>query len=99
MMAQKIRRRLEGAKHKYALRRMKKLINFEELKKEWMKDPLFKKTYKDLEFEYEIALELIKARLHSKMTQREVAARVGTTQSVIARLESSRMIPGIKKGS
>jgi DNA-binding XRE family transcriptional regulator len=47
-------------------------------------------------FDNEIALELIKARLHSKMTQQEVASRMGTTQSVVARLESGRTTPSIK---
>jgi DNA-binding XRE family transcriptional regulator len=73
-----------------------KKINFDDLKKQWMKDPLFKKAYEDLEIEFEIALELIKARHLSGMTQEEVASRMGTTQSVIARLESGTVVPSVK---
>jgi len=61
-----------------------------------MKDEEFKKAYTSLEIEYEIALELIKARKKSGLTQKEIASRMGTTQSVIARLESGKMLPSVK---
>ncbi|MBW8308360.1 MAG: helix-turn-helix transcriptional regulator [Candidatus Paracaedibacteraceae bacterium] len=59
----------------------------------------FHKGYKGFiccRVEYEIALELIKARKQSGLTQEEVALRMGTTQSVIARLESGKAVPSIK---
>lgn len=61
-----------------------------------MKDPDFRKAYDDLELEYELALELIQARMNAGLTQEEIATRMGTTQSVIARLESGRALPSIK---
>ena len=71
-------------------------IKFEYIKSQWMKDPEFKKAYEDLELEYEIALELIQARMNSGLTQAEIASRMGTTQSVVARLESGRILPSVK---
>ena len=75
---------------------MKKSVNFEDIKQQWMLDPEFKQAYKDLELEYEIALELIQARITSGLTQEEIANRMGTKQSVIARLESGNSLPSVK---
>jgi len=62
----------------------------------WLKDPEVRKTYKELEPEFEIAHTLIAARVKAGLTQAQVAKRMGTTQSVIARLESGRSLPSIK---
>lgn len=75
---------------------MKNSIKFEDIKNQWMKDPDFRKAYDNLEIEYEIALQLIQARINSGLTQAEIAIRMGTTQSVIARLESGRTLPSVK---
>jgi DNA-binding XRE family transcriptional regulator len=66
------------------------------LKKEWMKDPEFKKEYELLAPEFEVAKVLIGARVHAGLTQSEVAKRMGTTQSVIARLEGGNTLPSMK---
>ena len=71
-------------------------IPFEDLKRQWMKDDDFKKAYDDLSLEYEIALSLIQARTEAKMTQQDIAKLMNTTQSVIARLESGRVLPSLK---
>jgi ribosome-binding protein aMBF1 (putative translation factor) len=75
---------------------MKKVIQFEDIKNQWMKDPKFREAYQELELEYEIALELIQARINAGLTQEELAVRMKTTQSVIARLESGRVLPSVK---
>jgi len=41
----------------------------------------------DFEIEYAVAREVAKARLDAGMTQADVAAAMGTTQSVISRIE------------
>lgn len=46
------------------------------------------KAYDALEDEFVVLDEVLKARASAGLTQAELAARVGTTQSVIARLES-----------
>ena len=43
-----------------------------------------------------IARELIAARLQAGLTQAELAARMGTTQSVVARMESGRALPSLR---
>jgi transcriptional regulator with XRE-family HTH domain len=48
-----------------------------------------KKAYDDLAEEFALLDEVLKARAESGLSQAEVAARVGTTQSAIARLESA----------
>ena len=48
-----------------------------------------KKAYDELAEEFAFLDEVLKARTESGLTQSEVAARIGTTQSAIARLESA----------
>lgn len=42
---------------------MKNSIKFKDIKNQWMKDSEFRQAYRDLELEYEIAPELIQARM------------------------------------
>ena len=50
--------------------------------------PDVRKAYDELSEEFSFIDEVLKARTASGLTQAELAARVGTTQSAIARLES-----------
>jgi ribosome-binding protein aMBF1 (putative translation factor) len=63
---------------------------------EWMKDPEFRAAYDALEDEFALARAMIRARGKSELTQAEVAARMGTTQAVVARLESGRVMPSTR---
>ena len=47
----------------------------------------FDTVKRDFDIEYEVAREVVKARADAGMTQAEVAAAMGTTQSVISRIE------------
>jgi ribosome-binding protein aMBF1 (putative translation factor) len=69
------------------MKKKPKLISFEEWEKELMKDPEFVKEYNKLEPEFQIARQIIDARLKKKMSQEELAKKVGTGQAVISRLE------------
>jgi ribosome-binding protein aMBF1 (putative translation factor) len=71
-------------------------IPFEELAKEWLKDPAVKAEYDRLAPEFEISLELVRARQRAGLSQAELAERMGTSQSAIARLESGRTLPSAK---
>jgi predicted transcriptional regulator len=71
-------------------------IPFGELKAEWMKDPAFQAEYEGLAPEFEISSELIRARLRAGLSQAELAERMGTSQSAIARLESGSSLPSTK---
>lgn len=66
------------------------------LQSKWLKDSKVKKEHEAMEPEFMIATKLIKARLKSKLTQKEVADKMGTTQSVVARLESGTSLPSLK---
>jgi ribosome-binding protein aMBF1 (putative translation factor) len=61
--------------------------------KEWRKDPEYRREYEALEEEFALATAVISARVQAGLTQRELAQRMGTTQSVIARLEGGRTKP------
>jgi transcriptional regulator with XRE-family HTH domain len=50
--------------------------------------PDVRRVYDGLAEEFELLDEILKARTASGLTQAEVAARIGTTQSAVARLES-----------
>jgi len=52
-------------------------------------------AYDALADEFDLARELIAARVRAGMTQAEVAERMGTTQSVVARLESGARMPSV----
>ena len=62
--------------------------SFDTWLKKQMKDPEFKKEFDALEPEFALARELIGARTRAKLTQAQVAHRMGTSQSAVARLES-----------
>ena len=51
--------------------------------------PGVKRAYDELDEEFAFLDEVLKARSASGLTQAEVAARIGTTQTAIARLESA----------
>jgi DNA-binding XRE family transcriptional regulator len=67
-----------------------------ELKTELLKDPHTLREYEALAEEFEVARELISARARVGLTQADVAERMGTTQSVVARIESGRRQPSMR---
>lgn len=67
-----------------------------DLHKTWSEDPEYRKAYDGLGPEFEISRSLIEARTRAKLTQAELAQRMNTTQSVVARLESGRTRPSTR---
>ncbi len=61
--------------------------------KRWRKDPEYVAAYDALEEEFALASALMRARGDAGMSQEQVAAAMGTTQAVVARLESGRIKP------
>ena len=53
-------------------------------------------TYDTLGPEFELARSLIQARIGAGLTQAQLAERMNTTQSVVARLESGHAHPSTK---
>jgi len=60
-----------------------------------LKDPVFANEYKKLEPEYEIIRQIILSRNEKKITQKELADRIGIKQSNISRLESGNYNPSL----
>ncbi len=56
--------------------------------KEWKKEPAFQQEYDALEAEFLLFDELLNARKEAGLTQADVADRMGTKTSAIARLEA-----------
>lgn len=75
--------------------KQKKWHTHQELHREWMKDPEFRREYQKLEPEFQIAQQIISARLAGNMTQEELAKRMGTGQAVVSRLEGMNARPTI----
>ena len=71
-------------------------IPFEVLKSRLLVNPKVKAEYDAAALEFEIAAELLGARLRAGLTQSELAFRMGTSQSTIARLESGQTLPSTK---
>lgn len=65
------------------------------IKRKMLADREVRAAYDDLADEFNLARELIAARVRAGMTQAEVAERMGTTQSVVARLESGARMPSV----
>ena len=57
-----------------------------------MQDAEFRQAYASLEQEFSVAKALLQARAEAKLTQADVAGRMGVTQSTIARIESGRNV-------
>jgi len=66
------------------------------LKAQLLADPSTRAAYDAQADEFAVARELIAARTQAGLTQADVAERMGTTQSVIARLESSKRAPSLR---
>ena len=67
-----------------------------DLHKKWSKHAEYRTTYDGLGPEFEISRSLIEARTRVKLTQAQLAQRMNTTQSVVARLESGRTLPSTR---
>ena len=70
--------------------------SLKDLKAELLANPAVRQAYDAQAPEFELAHELIAARTQAGLTQGDVAARMGTTQSVIARIESGRGMPSMR---
>lgn len=77
---------------------MKKLkfISFDEHLKKLLKNPAFKREYDALEPEYAVISAVIGKRIEKKMSQKQLALKIGTKQSAISRLESGGSNPSMK---
>lgn len=66
---------------------------WEDFEKELLSDSEVKKEYDRLAPRYALISEVIAARIKKGMTQQQLAAKMGTKQSAIARLEGGNVNP------
>lgn len=71
-------------------------ISWSDVKKRLLKNPETAKAYEELEPEYEIISEIIKARIEQNLSQEDLAKRIGTGQANISRLESGSYNPSLR---
>jgi predicted transcriptional regulator len=69
--------------------------DYKTFKKEILSDKKTKKVYDNLELEFQVIESIIRKRNELGLTQKELANRMGTKQSSIARLESGDYNPTI----
>lgn len=71
------------------------MISFADLKKEMLANPEVATEYERLGPIYELVGAMVEARHEAGLTQGQIAARLGTTQSAIARLENAHHMPSL----
>jgi transcriptional regulator with XRE-family HTH domain len=64
-----------------------------DLHRRWRGDPAYAEAFDALAGEFELAQVLIATRARAGLSQAELAARMKTSQSYVARLESGRVQP------
>ncbi len=69
------------------------MTRIKDLHSEWIKDPEYRQEYDALAAEFELARALIDARAHAGLTQEQLAERMDTSQSAVARMESGKVMP------
>jgi len=72
------------------------MSKWKDLEKELLSDPKVKKEYDRLAPRYAVISEVIAARLKKGLTQKDVAEKLGTKQSAIARLEGGNINPSLE---
>ena len=64
--------------------------------RDYANDTAYRKAYDDLEEEYALINSLIEARTRAQLSQAQLAERMNTTQTAIARLESGGTMPSTR---
>ena len=65
-----------------------KLIDFEDVLAEHLKDPEFKRYFDEFGKQLEISYNLLLMRKKARLSQAQLAKKLGTTQSNVARMEA-----------
>lgn len=69
--------------------------NWKTVRAELLRDPEVRKEYERLKPRYELISQLISARAKKGLTQAQLAKKMGTKQSAIARVEGGNANPSI----
>jgi len=71
-------------------KKIEKMTDFQTHLEGMLKDKEFKKHYNEYGRQLEISYRVLQLRKKAKMSQSELARKIGTTQSNIARMEGGR---------
>lgn len=66
-----------------------------DLRQRLLENPEVRTEYAQADAEFSLIEAMITARRNARLTQAELAQKIGTTQSAIARLEAGRVSPSI----
>jgi transcriptional regulator with XRE-family HTH domain len=66
------------------------MLTHKQLRAKALANPAVKAEFESVRPEYEVLDEFLKIRAAKGLTQSQIAEKIGTTQSVIARLESGK---------
>jgi ribosome-binding protein aMBF1 (putative translation factor) len=72
------------------------MARISDMHKKWMKEPKYRKAYEAIEGESVLASAVMDVRNRAGLTQAQLARKMGTTQPVVARLESGRTRPSMR---
>jgi ribosome-binding protein aMBF1 (putative translation factor) len=73
----------------------RKHLDFDIFLKESLKDPLIKAEFDRQQPEFAVIQAIIDARVKKSLTQKQLAEKMGTTQSAISRLEKGNVSPTV----
>ena len=71
-------------------RKQQKAVDFQEYLAEKLKNPKFRKYYDEYGKQLEIAYQILQLRKQKRISQAELAKKIGTKQSDIARMEAGQ---------
>lgn len=72
-----------------------RIYTFRQHLNESLRDADFRKAWKESEPEYLLAKKMIEKRIAQKISQRQLAKKVKTTQAVISRIETMNANPSL----
>jgi len=70
-------------------------MNLEEYEQKALRNPEFRKEYERYDLAFEIGHMVLEARIKKGLTQTQLAERIKTRQSSIARLENGQKLPSL----
>ena len=71
-------------------KKIQKAVDFQEYLAEKLKNPKFRKYYDEYGKQLEIAYQILQLRKQKRISQSELAKKIGTKQSDIARMEAGQ---------
>jgi len=71
-------------------RKTHKALDFQQYLKEELKDPAFRRHYEEYGKQLEIAYQILQLRKKQGLSQAQLAKRLGTSQSNVARMEAGQ---------